>query len=223
VVKSTSRNAKKSAATRRKEARNTSMKGTPGSRRDVDTPASGREKPVRAVFLVGFMGAGKTSVGRALSRQLGWRFEDLDDRIQTREGRTVPEIFQQSGEARFREAERAALMELLQQQSGAPFIVALGGGAYAQAEIAVLLAESGAATVFLDASPEELWRRCGTDVVERPLRREETEFRRLYEVRRPRYLQATLKVETSGRAIAAIVHEIASMLKLDHRVSGQEK
>jgi shikimate kinase len=78
-------------------------------------------------------------------------------------------------------------------------------------------------TVFLDASPDELWRRCGTDVVERPLRREETEFRRLYEVRRPRYLQASLKVESTGRTIAEIVHEIASVLKLDHRVSGEEK
>jgi shikimate kinase len=200
------------------------MKGTSGSRRDVDTPASGRRKAVRAVFLVGFMGAGKTSVGRALSRQLGWRFEDLDDRIQTREGRTAPEIFQQSGEAVFRQAERAALGELLQQQQhGRPLIAALGGGAFVQKEIASLLADSGAMTVFLDASPDELWRRCGADVVERPLRREEPEFRRLYKTRRPHYLRATVKVETSGRDIAEIVHEIASLLKLDHRVSGQEK
>jgi shikimate kinase len=179
--------------------------------------------PVRAVFLVGFMGAGKTSVGRALSRRLGWRFEDLDDRIQAREGRTIPEIFQASGETGFRQAERAALAELLQQQSGAPVIAALGGGAFVQAEIAALLAEAEATTVFLDASPDELWHRCGTDVVERPLRREEAEFRRLYDVRRPRYLQATLKVETGGRAIAEIIDEIASVLKLDHRVSGEEK
>ena len=200
------------------------MKGMPGSRRDGDASAFERQKPVRAVFLVGFMGAGKTSVGRALSRRLGWRFEDLDDRIQAREGRSVSEIFQQSGEAGFRQAERAALAELLElQQNGTELIAALGGGAFAQKAIADLLAESGAMTVFLDALPEELWRRCGTDVVERPLRREETEFRRLYDVRRPRYLQATVKVDTSGKAIAEIVHEIASLLKLDHRVSGQEK
>jgi len=169
------------------------------------------------------MGAGKTSVGRALSRHLGWRFEDLDDRIQAREGRTVPEIFQQTGEAGFREAERAALTELLQQENGEPLIAALGGVAFVQEEIAALLIESGAMTVFLDASPDELWRRCGTDVAERPLRREETEFRHLYAARRPRYLQATIKVETSGRAIAEIVQEIAGVLKLDPRVSGQEK
>ena len=199
------------------------MRGMPASRQDEGGTASERRLPVRAIFLVGFMGAGKTSVGRALSRRLGWRFEDLDDRIQTREGRTIPEIFQTSGETGFRQAERAALAELLQQQSGAPVIAALGGGAFVQAEIAALLAEAEATTVFLDASPDELWRRCGTDVVVRPLRREEAEFRRLYDVRRPRYLQATLKVETGGRAIAEIIDEIASVLKLDHRVSGEEK
>jgi shikimate kinase len=200
------------------------MKGTPGSRQDVDASASGRQSPVRAVFLVGFMGAGKTSVGRALSRHLGWPFEDLDDRIQAREGRTVPEIFHESGETGFRQAERAALAELLEhQQTGAPLIAALGGGAFAQEEVAALLAEAGALTVFLDASPDELWRRCGTDLVDRPLRREESEFRRLYNTRRPRYLQATIQVETGGRAIAEIVQEIASELKLDDRVSGQEK
>jgi len=179
---------------------------------------------VRAVFLVGYMGAGKTSVGRMLSRQLGWRFEDLDDRIQTLEGRSVAEIFQQAGEARFRETEQTALRQLLTEAvAGPPLIAALGGGAFAQEEIASLLAESKCITVFLDASADELWRRCGSDIVERPLRREESEFRRLYETRRPRYLQASLRVETAGRPIEQIVREIVSELKLDGRISGEEK
>ncbi|MGC1644711.1 MAG: shikimate kinase, partial [Candidatus Sulfotelmatobacter sp.] len=55
--------------------------------------------PSNSVFLVGFMGAGKTSVGRALGQRLNWIFEDLDDRIQVREGRTVAEIFRASGES----------------------------------------------------------------------------------------------------------------------------
>src|SRR5205807_857859 len=80
---------------------------------NIEAPAARRDAPVRAIFLVGFMGAGKTSVGRALSRKLGWRFEDLDDRIHAREGRTIPEIFQQSGEAEFRRSELAALRDLL--------------------------------------------------------------------------------------------------------------
>jgi shikimate kinase len=200
------------------------MKGTPGSRRNIEAPAARREAPVRAVFLVGFMGAGKTSVGRALSRHMGWRFEDLDDRIQAREKRTVSEIFQQAGESGFRKAERAALRALLDEiETGPPLIAALGGGAFAQEEVASLLAESGGVTVFLDAPADELWRRCGIDVVDRPLRREEEQFRRLYEARRPRYLQASVRVETDGRAIEQIVSEIADGLRRDHRISGEEK
>jgi shikimate kinase len=201
------------------------MKGTPASRRDVGAPAARRNAPARAVFLVGFMGAGKTSVGRALSLHLGWRFEDLDDRIQARERQTVPEIFQNSGEAGFRQAERAALRDLLVEiESGPPpRVAALGGGAFVQEEIASLLAEQGAVTVFLDAPADELWRRCGSDAVERPLRREEPEFRRLYEARRPRYLRASLRVDTDGKTIKQIVREIAGGLSLDDRVSGEEK
>jgi len=200
------------------------MKGTPASRRDVGAPAARRDAPVRAVFLVGFMGAGKTSVGRALSLHLGWRFEDLDDRIQVRERRTIPEIFQHLGEAGFRQAERDALRELLAEiESGPPRVAALGGGAFAQEEIASLLAEWGAVTVFLDAPADELWRRCGSDAAERPLRRQEPEFRRLYEARRPRYLEASLRVDTGGKTIKQIVAEIAGALSLDDRVSGEEK
>ncbi|HST10650.1 MAG TPA: shikimate kinase [Terriglobales bacterium] len=200
------------------------MRGTPGSRHDEKAPAARRDAPVRAVFLVGFMGAGKTSVGRALSRYLGWRFEDLDDRIQAREGRTVPEIFQRSGESGFRKAELAALRELLEHiGDGQPLIAALGGGAFAQEEVVALLAGSGGVTLFLDAPPDELWRRCGSDVTDRPLRREESEFRRLYEMRRPKYLQASVKIETGGQAIEQIVCEIASRLNLNHRASGEEK
>lgn len=198
------------------------MKATPGSRRKGEAPAARRAAPVRAVFLVGFMGAGKTSVGRALSRHLNWQFEDLDDRIQAREQRTVPEIFQQSGEAAFRKAELAALRELLAQiENGRPRVIALGGGAFAQEQVVGLL--TGAVTVFLDASTDELWRRCGSDVVNRPLRRVEAEFRQLYETRRPRYLQASVRVETGGRTIEQIVTEIASRLNLNHRASGEEK
>jgi shikimate kinase len=200
------------------------MKGMPGSRRDVEAPAARRDAPVRAVFLVGYMGAGKTSVGRALGQRLGWRFEDLDDRIQERAGRTIPEIFEQSGEAEFRQSELAALRQLLAEvEPDSPLIAALGGGAFAQEELASLLEESGCTTVFLDAPADELWRRCGADVVERPLRREEAEFRQLYETRRPRYLRAQLRVETGGREIERVVHEIVRCLKLDHRDSGEEK
>jgi shikimate kinase len=196
------------------------MTGTPGSRRNVDAPAARRDAPVRVIFLVGFMGAGKTSVGRALSRKLGWRFEDLDDRIQAREGRTIPEIFQQSGEAEFRRREFAALRELLAEVESGPTIAALGGGAFVQEEVASLIEKMGNLTVFLDAPAEELWRRCARDAIDRPLQRVEVEFRQLYETRRPWYLRAQVRVETEGREIEHVVDAIVSGLGLN---SSEEK
>src|SRR3989442_2997295 len=100
------------------------MRTRPGAQPEArpPAPASG----VRAVFLVGFMGAGKNSVGRALSRRLGWPFEDLDERIQAREGRTIEQIFRQSGEAEFRGAENAPLPALPSDLGASPPAVALG-------------------------------------------------------------------------------------------------
>lgn len=200
------------------------MKGTPGSRRDVEAPAGTRPTTVWAVVLVGFMGAGKTSVGRALGRRLGWTFEDLDGRVEAREGRRIGEIFRESGEAEFRRAEHQALREALLEAETAPArILAVGGGAFVQTENASLLDRAETPTVFLDAPVDELWRRCSADAVERPLRRKEEEFRQLYGARRPRYLRARLRVETGGRKIEQVVDEIVESLGLEPAISVEEK
>lgn len=175
--------------------------------------------PVNSVFLVGFMGAGKTSVGRALGQRLNWIFEDLDDRIQSREGRTVAEIFQDSGETEFRRAEHAALQHVLQElRGGGARIVALGGGAFVQRENAALLKAFSAPTVFLDAPIEELWQRCCTQAsetgAERPLLRSVEQFRKLYETRRNSYRKAALKVQTGKRTVESISAEIEQKLGL---------
>jgi shikimate kinase len=169
---------------------------------------------LRAVVLVGFMGAGKTSVGRVLGQQLGWAFEDLDDRIQTREKRTIEAIFREFGEAEFRRAEHAALGELLAELGSSPRVVALGGGAFVQAENAALLKQAGVPVVFLDAPVAELFRRCQQEMVERPLRRDQTHFQHLYETRRPRYLAATVRIETGGKDVQAVAEEVRRGLGL---------
>jgi shikimate kinase len=173
----------------------------------------------RAVFLVGFMGAGKTSVGRALGDRLRWVFEDLDDRIERREGRTVAEVFRASGERGFRRAERIALQEVLEElRSGGSKIVALGGGAFAQKGNATLLTRARVPTVFLDAPVEELRRRCErqrtTSGTERPLLSSPERFSKLYQTRQPAYLKAMLRIETGGRSMESLAREIADALGL---------
>ncbi len=165
------------------------------------------------------MGAGKSSVGRALGQRLNWVFEDLDDRIEARVGRTVAEIFRDSGEDEFRRAERAALEQVLGElRGGVARIVALGGGAFVQKENAALLEASSVPTIFLDAPVEDLWQRCCRQAsesgAERPLLRSLEQFRRLCQTRRGSYSKATLKIQTGGRAVDAIAAEIAEKLGL---------
>lgn len=165
------------------------------------------------------MGAGKSSVGRALGQQLNWMFEDLDDRIEHREGRKVAEIFRDSGEEEFRRAEHRALRQVLEEfRGGGVKVVALGGGAFVQEKNAKLLSESAVPTVFLDAPVEELWRRCSEQAreagAERPLLRSEQQFRELHQVRCASYARASVRIETGGRSVESIAAEIAKKLSL---------
>jgi len=165
------------------------------------------------------MGAGKSTVGRALADRLNWFFEDLDERIERREQRSVPEIFRTLGEPAFRQAETAALKEVLEElRSGSARVVALGGGAFAQPANVELLQAAGVPTVFLDAPVEELWRRCSLQANQtgggRPLLQSVAQFAKLYDGRRSSYSQAALKVNTGQRTVEAVADEIAVKLRL---------
>ena len=167
----------------------------------------------RRVFLIGFMGAGKTSVGQALARKLGWSFRDLDRMIEAREQKTVAEIFAELGEAGFRAAESAALTELL-QVGGSPqdLVVALGGGTFAQADNRDALLKANAMTVLLEAPLEELQRRCANDSTVRPLALQEARFAELFQQRQPAYSLARRRVETSGKTVDEVAQEVARIL-----------
>jgi shikimate kinase len=184
------------------------------------------------------MGAGKSSVGRALGRRLNWIFEDLDDRIERQEGRPVPDIFRDSGEQEFRRAEHDALRNLLDECSArirrsaggstavagasrprpAGRVIALGGGAFVQKMNAALLKASGVPTIFLDAPVDELWRRCCKHAAEagavRPLLRSPEQFRQLYRSRRPGYAKAAVAISTSNRTVEEVAAQIAETLGL---------
>ena len=174
-------------------------------------PASWCVMGARAVFLVGFMASGKSTVGPELARRLGWDFVDLDATIEVRERKSVPDILRDHGEAGFRLAESNALLHLIQSLERHS-VVALGGGAFVQANNRALLRDWP--SVFLNAPVEELWQRSQADGVDRPLRKDRNQFAQLHAERIPFYRQATLTVETSGREVASICTEIEGALQL---------
>jgi shikimate kinase len=113
---------------------------------------------VERIVLTGFMGSGKTTIGRRLAERLGWRFVDLDTAIEQRDGRTVADIFAKSGETRFRAMESDALASLLLESR---LVLALGGGALeTEASRHALATSSQTCAVLLTASFDTLYDRC---------------------------------------------------------------
>ncbi len=167
---------------------------------------------VRAVFLVGFMAAGKTTVGQELARRLGWDFVDLDAKIESHEQQTIAEMFRDRGELEFRRAEAATLRDLTESMER-DTVVALGGGTFAQLGNFELLRPWH--SIFLDTPLDELWRRTREDATKRPLRKEDrADFESLYWQRRPSYTQASVTVVTSGKDLATICAEIERTFQL---------
>lgn len=151
-------------------------------------------KRTPGLYLVGFMACGKTTVGRALGDELGWSFSDVDSEIEREQGTSIAEIFAQHGEQRFRELESDAIRRHVARiEAGAPWVIALGGGAIMQSANWELIRNNGV-TVWLDCPLEIVRRRLGDDVT-RPLARDRAGLVQLYEVRRPLYSRADFRIE----------------------------
>ena len=159
------------------------------------------------IFLAGFMGAGKTAAGRALAGVLGYRFIDLDALIEDRAGKSVREIFTQSGEAEFRRLESEAIRFLGELKLS---VVALGGGAY-QAESNRMELRAVGVTVWLDCPFEVCFERIkgGTS---RPLLAGESELRELFDGRRAAYSAAEYIVETGSLPPEEVAAQIIAKL-----------
>jgi shikimate kinase len=128
-----------------------------------DSAGADPPHPVERIVLTGFMGSGKSTVGRSLAQRLGWRFIDLDSLIEQRDGRAVSRIFSESGEAAFRAMETEALTSSLHEPR---LVVALGGGALeTPANRHALGTASQTCTVLLTASFETLYGRCQQQIV----------------------------------------------------------
>jgi shikimate kinase/3-dehydroquinate synthase len=139
----------------------------------------------RHVALVGFMGAGKTTLGPLVARRLGRRFVSLDEEIEHAAGQRIPEIFASRGEAEFRALEEAAARDLLGR--GEALVLELGGGALGSTHTRRTL-EDRAFVALLDVDPNEAWRRVAA--TDRPLAADPDRFRALYEEREPVYVAA---------------------------------
>jgi shikimate kinase len=153
---------------------------------------------------------------------LGWRFEDLDGRIEQRQNCTITQIFSNFGESTFRRIERQALLELLDEMQLSPMVVALGGGTSVQADNLNDLQRSGFPLVFLDAPVDELWRRCVPFAHERPLAKDENQFRQLYEKRRGIYMKAGTRIDTGDKHPEVVAAELIARLQLT-KVQGEVK
>lgn len=165
----------------------------------------------RSVVLVGPMGSGKSSVGRALAQRLGMRHIDTDALVERRDGRSVPEIFAADGEAGFRALETAELRTALDASA----VIATGGGIVVTDENRRLLNESGALVVWLDASIDALAERVGSGRG-RPLLEGDVRSSLQEKVaeRAPGYLEvADLRVDTTAMRHSDCVDAIVAALE----------
>ena len=154
------------------------------------------------LYLVGFMGAGKTTVARALGARLGWRVEDIDLRIEAAERRSVATIFAQSGEAYFRQAERQVLSDLLPVRE---IVVATGGGTFAETDNRALMLADGA-VAWLDVPLTRVFERVPPDG-RRPLAADRSQMELLFARRQLAYAEAHVRVDASGR-VADVVERL---------------
>lgn len=159
-----------------------------------------------SVVLIGMMGVGKTTLGRAASKALGWKFIDVDRQIELAEGRRITEIFEADGEPAFREMETLALAELSGRKHA---VVSTGGGAPIQRGNLELMREIGP-IVYLQAGVEALTRRLKNSRTRRPLLGNDIErrIRTLLQERQQFYRQADFKIDVDGHSPMETVLEI---------------
>lgn len=162
------------------------------------------------VVLIGFMGSGKSSVGRELARRFGAPFVDVDERIESAAGSSIRDLFAREGEPAFREREKAALREALSVKG---CVIATGGGAFSDEENRALL-RSYAPVVYLEAAVGTLLDRLAGDLG-RPLLRggdREAVVRELLSRRIPGYRTADLTVRTDGRTVEEVAGQVADWI-----------
>ncbi len=167
-------------------------------------------KRTPGLYLVGFMGCGKSTIGRYLADALGWSFVDIDSEIERKQGKTISEIFVQNGELNFRDLETEAIRSSVHYvQAGMPCVYALGGGAFVQPRNWELIENNGV-TVWLDCPLEVIRERLG-HCSNRPLARDAAGLTQLYADRRPLYSRADYRVEITSDDVSETITAILGL------------
>jgi shikimate kinase len=172
------------------------------------------QQPLSRLILTGFMGAGKSTVGAILAKDLGWRFIDLDSMIEASCQHTVAEIFRDYGEANFRERERQAVQQLSSEER---IVLALGGGTVEDEFTRSLLINSpGNCLVFLEAELTDLLARCASEGERkiRPLLAAPESFAARHNRRLPHYRAAHLTVMTTGLAPRGVANRVLEQVNI---------
>jgi shikimate kinase len=160
------------------------------------------------IYLVGFMGAGKTTLARALAKRLDWRSEDVDELIEAREHRTVAEIFATRGEPYFRAVERAVLADLLGPRQ---LVVATGGGTFVDPQNRAAINRDGV-SVWIDVPLERAIARVPADG-RRPLASSRAAFEQLFEARRAAYQLAHLRLDAERAGVDTLAEQLLDWLE----------
>jgi len=167
------------------------------------------------IALIGFMGTGKTAVGKALAEKLGKEFVELDSLIEQKAGKTIPEIFEQDGEIAFRELEIEITKEVSQKKN---VVIACGGGIVLN-KINIDRLRKEARIVYLTASPRVILKRVSGNGEERPLLKgtnKALNIQELLRFRRPFYERAgDIKINTSKLNTDSVTEQIIKRLKQD--------
>jgi shikimate kinase len=159
----------------------------------------------RNIVITGFMGTGKTTVGRRVAELLQRPFIDTDEEIVRRTGRTIPDIFAHDGESNFRHIERR-MSRFLAAQRG--YVIATGGGMLVdESNLEVMLASG--LVICLNATPEAIMQRLKDDPIERPLLK--GDWRTLLEKRRVAYASIPNQLDTTGKTPDEIAGEIVAI------------
>ncbi|MHB1277265.1 MAG: shikimate kinase [Bacteroidia bacterium] len=168
---------------------------------------------MKALFLVGFMGSGKSTLGKELAQRLSWDFFDLDNEVERIHHQTIPEIFNEYGETRFRELEKEVLRTF--ETKTKSFVLATGGGTPCYFDNMEWMKKTGE-VLFIDTAPDELLKRLKGTKTGRPVLKAlnpenfEEEMLILLEKRRPFYLQAPWILEKNARNIDEVIHMLNS-------------